>query len=347
LIFLSIASALGIVALLLAGGIAYQWRGLQQDRNRHLPPGRFVTVANRRLHVHETGSGRPAVIFESGLASSSLSWYPVQQLVAERTRAVSYDRAGIGWSDEDTSPRTVQGMIDDLAEVLKNSGIRPPYVLVGHSFGALLVRAYASLRREDIAGLVLVDPVSLDLWADCSEENRRRLRLGAKLSRRGVFLANIGVVRLALASLASGKTRFSKAVAKASAGKAMGTMGRLTGVVQKLPSSLIPSVQSHWSQAKSFRAMAEYLEILPRCAAEVRATEIASDLPMTILSAANATAQELGERELWAQRSIRGRHVQIAGSTHWIHLEHPEEVASAILELVKSDPQGSDLNSTS
>lgn len=335
-----------MVALLLAGGVVYQWRGLRHDRRRHLPPGRFVTVANRRLHVLETGSGQPAVIFESGLASSSLSWYPVQQLVAERTRALTYDRAGIGWSDAGASPRTVRGMIDDLAEVLKNSGIRPPYVLVGHSFGALLIRGYASLRREDVAGLVLVDPVSLDLWADCSQENQRRLRLGAKLSRRGVFLANIGLVRLALATLASGKTLFARTVAKASAGKAMGTMSRLTGVVQKLPPSLRPFVRSHWSQAKSFRAMAEYLEILPRCAAEVRATNLASDLPMTILSAADATAQELAERELWAQRSIRGRHVQIAASTHWIHLEQPEGVASAILELVESVRQGSDSNAT-
>ena len=299
-------------------------------------------MAGRRLHLYETGGGEPAVIFESGLASSSLSWYPVQQLVAEATRTVSYDRAGIGWSDEGVASRTVSGMIDDLAGVLKSSGIRSPYVLVGHSFGALLVRAYASLKKEEVAGLVLVDPVSVDLWADCTGENEKRLRLGAKLSRRGVFLANIGLVRFALAALASGKTRLPQAVAKASAGKAMGTMSRLTGVVQKLPSSLRPSVQSHWSQAKSFRAMAEYLEILPRCATEVRSMELSSDLPLTILSASNATAQELAERELWVQKSVRGRHVQIPGSTHWMHLEHPEQVALAILAMVGSAGQGSD-----
>ncbi len=322
--------------MLLAAGIAYQWRGLRSDRRTHRPPGRFVTVGNRRLHVYESGCGEPAVVFESGLASSSLSWYPVQQIVAETTRAVSYDRAGIGWSDEGRAPRTLSGMIDDLAEVLRSSGIRPPYVLVGHSFGALLVRAYASARPEQVAGLVLVDPVSLDLWADCSAENQRRLQLGAKLSRRGVFLANIGLVRFALAALASGKTRMSRVVAKASAGKAMGTMSRLTGVVQKLPASLRPSVQSHWSQAKSFRAMAEYLEILPRCAAEVRKVELPSKLPLTILSASNATTAEVGERELWAQNSDRGRHSQIPDSTHWIHLEHPGQVAAAILDLVRS-----------
>lgn len=346
MILLSIASALAVFALLLAGGIAYQWRGLRQDRRRLLPPGRFVALGNRRLHVAETGRGEPAVIFESGLASSSLSWYPVQQLVAEATRTASYDRAGIGWSDEAVAPRTVSGMIDDLAGVLKSSGIRPPYVLVGHSFGALLVRAYASLRTEEVAGLVLVDPVSVDLWADCSAENERRLRLGAKLSRRGAFLANIGLVRFALATLASGKTRLPTAVAKASAGKGMGTVSRLTGVVQRLPSSLRPSVQSHWSQAKSFRAMAEYLEILPRCAAEVRSMESSSDLPLTILSASNATAQELAERELCVQKSVRGRHVHIPDSTHWMHLEHPEQVASAILEMVEWVGQGSDPKST-
>src|SRR4051794_29983333 len=157
-------------------------------------------------------------------------------------------------------------MLNDPQALLRRSGILPPYVLVGHSFGGLLVRAYASVRSEEVAGLVLIDPVSLKFWTGCSADDERRLRLGAKLARRGILLANAGVVRFALAALVSGKTRLPKAVAKASAGKAMGTIGRLTGVVQKLPSSLRPFVQSHWSQAKSFRALAEHLDLLQQCA---------------------------------------------------------------------------------
>ncbi len=334
-----------ICGLLLATGVAYQQHGLRQDRRKHPAPGRLITVGNRCLHIYETGSGQPAVVFESGLASSSLTWNPVQQIVAQRTRAISYDRAGIGWSDEPGERRTLGGMVDDFQALLRASGNAPPYILVGHSFGALLARAHASLSEDWVAGLVLVDPVSLNFWADCSEHDERRLRLGAKLSRRGTLLAQAGVVRMALNALASGRTRLPQAVAKASAGKAMGTVSRLTGVVGKLPASLRPAVQAHWSQPKSFRAIAEYLEVLPQCATEARAKAIPAKVPVTILSAGNATAEEIAERELWVKQSIRGRHVQIAKSGHWIPLEHPEQVAAAVFELIDYLRESGSLNS--
>ncbi|MFL6447409.1 MAG: alpha/beta hydrolase [Bryobacteraceae bacterium] len=325
---------IGLFALLLTAGILYQQQGLRQDRRKYPYPGRLVALGRHRLHIYELGSGAPAVVFESGLASSSLSWNPVQRLVAHGARTISYERAGIGWSEESAAPRTLANMIDDLQALLKNSGNPPPYILVGHSFGALLARAYASIRSEEVAGLVLVDPVSLKFWADCTPQDDRRLGLGAKLARRGVVLANIGVVRLALAALASGRTRLPKAVARASAGKAVGALGRMTGVVQKLPASLRPAVQSHWSQAKSFRALAEYLRILRDCAGEARVMPLPSRIPLTILSGADATREELAERETWAHASIRGRHLQVAESSHWIQLDQPEQVAAAVLELI-------------
>jgi pimeloyl-ACP methyl ester carboxylesterase len=148
-------------------------------------------------------------------------------------------------------------------------------------------------------------------------------------------LANLGIVRLALTALSSGKTRLPKVIAKASAGKAVGTLGRLTGVVQKLPASYRPAVQAHWSQARSFRALAGYLDILRHCAAEVRHMAVPPIIPVTILSAATATPEELNERERWATASFRGRHTQIADSGHWIQLEHPEQVAADVSELVE------------
>jgi pimeloyl-ACP methyl ester carboxylesterase len=80
--------------------------------------------------------------------------------------------------------------------------------------------------------------------------------------------------------------------------------------------------------------MAEYLEILGQCAREVRGLKLSSDLPLTILSAATATAQELEEREGWVNASVRGRHLQISDSGHWIQLEHPDQVTAAVLEMV-------------
>lgn len=333
--FQSLLFVLAVPLVLIVAGIAYQRRGLRRDFRRYPPPGRLIAVRTHSLHVHELGIGEPVVVFESGLVSSSLSWTLVQTPLAALTRTISYDRSGIGWSKEVRELRSVESMVADLNLLLEASGNHGPYVLVGHSFGGLLVRAFASSYPEKVSGIVLVDPVSLKFWAECRPAEQKRLDTGAALSRRGALLANVGVVRLALAGLASGKRWLPNLIAKASAAKAVGLMGRLTNVVQKLPPALQPIVQCHWSQAKSFRAMAAHLEILPASAKAVRAMNIPGRIPVTILSASDATLPELEERDNWAEQSDRGRHLRVPDSHHWIQLECPEEVLSAIAEMVE------------
>lgn len=51
-----------------------------------------------------------------------------------------------------------------LRELLRYSGIAPPYLLVGHSFGGLDQFCFAMLFPQDVAGLVLLDPTHPDHW---------------------------------------------------------------------------------------------------------------------------------------------------------------------------------------
>ena len=97
--FMILAALLAMFALFLAAGIVYQVIGAWRDRQRFPPPGRLVEVSKRRIHIHAIGEGTPAVVFESGMGASCLSWTQVQPAVAQFSRAVSYDRAGHGWSD--------------------------------------------------------------------------------------------------------------------------------------------------------------------------------------------------------------------------------------------------------
>src|SRR5438132_9303484 len=124
---------LGALAVLVAGGAIYQAIGTRRDRQRFPAPGRLVRVNERRMHIHVTGEGTPAVVFESGLGASCLSWTLVQPQVAQFTRAVSYDRAGHGWSDPAHGPRTAQQIAQELHALLDATGVPGPYVLVGHS----------------------------------------------------------------------------------------------------------------------------------------------------------------------------------------------------------------------
>jgi len=324
-----------ILAAVLGLGILYQALSSFVDARRSLPPGRIIDAGAGKLHLDERGAGDPVVVLESGIAASSMSWALVQPRVAEFTRVASYDRAGLGWSGRASAPRSIEQMVGELAALLRAANLQPPYVLVGHSFGGLLIRAFAHLHPAQVAGLVFVDPVSLRLWADCPPGERRRLRLGVSLSRRGAFLARLGVVRAALALLASGGRRLPQWIARASAPRATGFLASMIGQVQKLPPSLRPMVRAHWSHPKSFLAMGAYLECLPASAREALAMQIPAKIPFVILSASTATPDEMDERNAWAAQASKGRHIVVEETGHWILLERPDVVADAVQEIVE------------
>ena len=93
-------------------------------------------------------------------------------------------------------------------------------------------------------------------------------------------------------------------------------------------------VRAHWCLPKSFLGMAGYLESLPVSAAEAVAMGEAAPIPVTVLSAANSTPEQLEVRNQMALRSPRGRHIIARKSGHWIQLDEPELVVEAIREMV-------------
>jgi pimeloyl-ACP methyl ester carboxylesterase len=134
----------------------------------------FVTLeGGRRIHYMERGSGEVTVVFESGLGFSRSTWGLVAPVIGDCTRTVVYDRAGLGRSDDDDEPRTLERLADDLDALLTGLG-EGPYLLVGHSWGGPIVRAAASANPERIAGIVLVDQTDerCSLYFDRSSAKR-------------------------------------------------------------------------------------------------------------------------------------------------------------------------------
>ena len=296
---------------------------------------RLVDVGCCRLYLNCKGTGEPTVILESGIAATSLSWSYVQPRVAEFTRICSYDRAGLGYSSRCPFPRTPSQFALELRTLLVRAHVTPPYILVGHSFGGLLVRTYGSLYPLEVAGIVMVDPVSIKGWANAPADQFRRLNYGVRLSRRGAWLARLGVVRFALWLTAAGGRRLPKLIARASAGGGNSAIDRLMGEVRKLPPEVWPILRAHWGQSKTFLSMAAHLESLPAAASAAQNMTLPPNIPLTILSAANALPSELAERESWARQSVRGCHTQLTGCGHWLHLELPDAVTAAIRDLVE------------
>jgi pimeloyl-ACP methyl ester carboxylesterase len=104
----------------------------------------------------------PVVVLDAGMGNASDTWSLVEPNVSKFARVCSYDRAGTGKSDRAPQPRTSQDMVDDLHNLLAKAGLNPPYVLVGHSFGGMNARLYASKFAKDVVGMVLVDSTHED-----------------------------------------------------------------------------------------------------------------------------------------------------------------------------------------
>jgi pimeloyl-ACP methyl ester carboxylesterase len=329
-----IAVLLGLPALLLGCGAVYQAVGTARDRRRFPPLGCLVRINKRLMHIHVTGEGTPTVLFESGMGASCLSWTHVQAAVAQFSRAVSYDRAGHGWSDPAHEPRTAEQIARELHALLDAAGVPGPYVLVGHSFGGYIGRAFAHLYREEVVGLVLVDSIHPAEWENPTAEQLRAIRAGLRYARIAAWLARLGVVRFCLGRAAEGSPRIARAAANAFGARVSATVERLAGEVRKLPAPMLAVAQGFWSQPKNFISLGQHVAALPVSAAQAAAVNSLGDLPLVVLSGDRHPAPYADWQRDLAQLSSQGVQVVAGECGHWIHLDRPDLVTEAIREVV-------------
>ena len=146
-----------IIAIAALGGV-YETVQETLDRGAHPMRGQLVDVGNgRRLYLSCAGSGNPTVVLVPGAGEPSSIWAWIAPDVARDTRVCVYDRAGRGWSDPAPSQQDGIAIAQDLNALLAAAHEPPPYVVVGHSFGGLYVRAFAARYANQTAGVVLLD----------------------------------------------------------------------------------------------------------------------------------------------------------------------------------------------
>jgi pimeloyl-ACP methyl ester carboxylesterase len=149
---------LTLLVLALLVGFTYEQVGRARDASQ-LPPrvGQAIDIGGRTLNLYCSGQGTPAVILETGGNSPGYDWVVLQSKMAAFTRTCWYDRAGVGWSDPPSSPRTTASIVSDLHEALQRARVLPPYVMAGGSVGGEYVHIYTARYPADVAGLVLID----------------------------------------------------------------------------------------------------------------------------------------------------------------------------------------------
>ncbi len=301
------------------------------------PPGRLVSVGSHRLHLHCAGEGGPVVVFDAALGASSLSWSLVHPRVARATRACVYDRAGFGWSEAGPLPRTAGRLADELFALLREAGVPPPYVLVGHSFGGLVMRLFAARHRHDVAGLVLIEPAIPDEWAEPTPQRRALVERGTRLCAIGGRAARFGVARLVAGLVRTGALAPARAItALISRGGLRREDEGILAPIWKLPAEARARLARVWTQPAFFEALGSQIAHVGDSAAEVQREAAGSygDLPLTVVSARAAAESRLNADAALASRSARGRHVLADDSGHWVPLDAPQVVIDAVLEMV-------------
>ena len=300
---------LALISTLAMAGTIYQVIATKRDQQKYPPPGRLVDVGGYRLHIHclgpEGASGGPTVVMDAGLGECSLGWALVQPEIAKFARVCTYDRAGLGWSDPAPTPRTSRQIVSDLHALLTNAGVKPPYVLVGHSFGGLNARLYTGQFPEEVAGMVLVDSAHEDLPF-----------LPPLLIRAGLLTAPLGIPRLFAQFFVSENPIFDRHSKYSSAYPAMATSTQYLNTVRREWSSADES----WSQARSSKSSL-------------------GDRPLVALFARfnheNFSHFRNNQMEL-AERSTRGKLIIVENSGHHIQHDRPDVVIDAVRDVVEA-----------
>ena len=128
-----------------------------------VPSPRIVDVDGRPMRVLATGlegrrAGQPVVILEAGAGEGLDNWRPAFPDIARVAPVIACDRRGIGQSAPDSATPTLRRVAASLHSLLATLAVPPPYVLVGHSWGGLFVRAYIDRYANEAAGLLQRKP---------------------------------------------------------------------------------------------------------------------------------------------------------------------------------------------
>ncbi|MGL4650023.1 MAG: alpha/beta fold hydrolase, partial [Caldilineaceae bacterium] len=278
------------------------------------------------VHIHTLADGdqhvgaAPAVVLHTGLLAPALTWSRVVPLVAKFAPVLAVDRPGYAWSDP-PAPDSLRSGDDIVAEtraLLQIAGHQPPYLLVGHSLGAIYCLIHAYEYPEEVAGLVLVDP-----------SHPRQMQVKGLPSER-VYRWNVGFVG------ASVKSPFG------------GFMGRLA-VEQTLGPMRYVLSPAEWQAAVAIYQQPAFYNAAVAETRALTATLAAADGPPGSLDATPLAILEAGDwfssRSLGIRAKVRALRQEMLGlssrSTHTIvpntnHVSLPLLAPQSVADAVRN-----------
>lgn len=269
----------------------------------------LIRVGERTVHVLDTGpaDAETTVVFESGLAAPLQTWTWVQEALGPEVRALSYERAGTGWSSRVRGRRDIPSLSGELDALLAGIGVRGRVVLVGHSFGGLIVRHFAGVRPDRVAGVVLVDALHPD-----------ELRVSANQRRAMAHLEQA----LRLSELRSRLRMGGKHVAT-----------QFTG----LPEAAARAARATmWRTAMWRAAAAELIAWKNATPGEIAARRFPADVALGVVASAESVGSDLTQRSLrddiltWSNRA----HSAVVTADSHVGVLLDREHSRAVVEMI-------------
>jgi pimeloyl-ACP methyl ester carboxylesterase len=282
-------------------------------RAEYPPPGQMVSLETHSIHLYCVGIGNPTVVFESDLDQyGSLSWDSVQGEIGKFTRACSYDRAGIMWSEPGPLPRDGEMIASELGAALDVAGENGPYVLVGHAFGGAYVRIFAGQNPDAVCGMVLVDSSHPEMLTRFAEFGIEREIPDKQIRPWILLLSHLGM-----------PSRFK------------GNQYNLPPKVYDPQQAFLPESSMTWFD--------ENVEG-PNTLAQAGQYEYLGDTPLIVLASARPSIQVKGRdlQDVWLElqqeltllsESSEFRTLQESG--HYIQFDHPQKVVEAVRDVIQ------------
>jgi pimeloyl-ACP methyl ester carboxylesterase len=318
-----VAWILLVVLCLFLGLVIYMLVRESFARNKYLAeypaPGQVVDLKTHNIHLYCVGSGSPTVVFESDLDQyGSLSWNSVQGEVGKFTRACSYDRAGIMWSEPGPLPRDGEQIASELAAVLDVAGESSPYVLVGHAFGGAYIRIFAGQNPDVVCGMVLVDSSHPEMFTRFAELGVEKEIPDQRIRPLILLLTHLGMP------------------------------GRFKGNQYNLPLEVYQPQQAFFPQS-SMAWFDETVEGMNTLAQAAR-YEYLGDIPLIVLASARPSirvkGQDLQDKWIELQQELtqlsENSEIRIFHEAgHYIQYDQPSQVVEAVRQVVQRCSQAS------
>ena len=263
------------------------------------PPDQLISIGSHRLQIHREGKGVPTVVIDAGIADQLDKLRPLQERIARVTNVVTYNRAGYGESEPGPLPRDSGREAEELKTLLEKASVSGPYLLVGHSLGALNMQVFATRYPDDVVGMVLLDPPPLSFILG---EEYTDLRL-----------------------MAEGMTAEWQAIADSTA--------KSNSAQEKARSAFFGTIASEHGEmfGKTARLVAEISTF-----GEMPLVVIAAGKPNPAFGEVAEEFQSywVEQSRALTKKSTRGKFLLAEESSHQLYLDVPELVAKSILALV-------------